>query len=550
MVDSEKNFEEYAKQVVSRLNEVSNLNLNYRDYDAVLLKTIRSSNLVGTDKERKSKQSHIAITGESRDIFPYVDIRGYKEQKINELKSFYILQIPVILYKNNIEYANSSYTNKFNFDSKGTISTKVSSKLSCRSKSDPQIEFGNTSQSDSNFALFREIFNNGDNIVILKRSSQFKYDVALLKENDSQDIEPTFKIVPNGRKGGAIVPSSAISVEGDNLNNTTVKRKGENVIFYGAPGTGKSHDLQEYIREFEGMENYENSKAAPNVFRVTLHPEYDYSDFVGQLLPETKDGVITYEYRAGVFAKSLDYALKHPNEYTFMILEEMSRANVAAVFGDLFQLLDRDENGRSEYVVNNPMLAKLVYGTESEEQAIHIPANLNIIGTVNTSDQNVFAMDTAFKRRFRWIYKSTNVDEASFKNNPQLEWIKGEEVSWYNFYTTLNDYITETLGLSEDKQIGPYFIKFNEQQDSHVLLQDKLLQYLWEDVENVARNNFSNEKTLFDKKIGSFSKLYDKFSAYENIFSEDLSKELSSKATIVEHAVGQVEDTISDNPDF
>lgn len=98
----------------------------------------------------------------------------------------------------------------------------------------------------------------------------------------------------------------------------------------------------------------------------------------------------------------------------------------------------------------------------------------------------------------------------------------------------MNDYITETLGLSEDKQIGPYFIKFNGQQDSHVLLQDKLLQYLWEDVENVARNNFSNEKTLFDKNIGSFSKLYDKFSAYENVFSEDLSKELSSKATIVE----------------
>lgn len=336
----------------------------------------------------------------------------------------------------------------------------------------------------------------------------------------------------------------------ENKAENVVGKKGENVIFYGAPGTGKSHDLQEYIRVFEGMENYENSKAAPNVFRVTLHPEYDYSDFVGQLLPETRDGVVTYEYRAGVFAKSLDYALKHPNEYTFMILEEMSRANVAAVFGDLFQLLDRDENGRSEYVVNNPMLAKLVYGTESEEQAIYIPANLNIIGTVNTSDQNVFAMDTAFKRRFRWVYKSTNVDETSFKNNPQLEWTKGKKVSWYNFYTTLNDYITETLGLSEDKQIGPYFIKFNEQQDSHVLLQDKLLQYLWEDVENVARNNFSNEKTLFDKKIGSFSKLYDKFSAYENIFSEDLSKELSSKATIVEHAVGQVEDTISDNPDF
>ena len=218
-----------------------------------------------------------------------------------------------------------------------------------------------------------------------------------------------------------------------------------------------------------------------------------------------------------------------------MILEEMSRANVASVFGDLFQLLDRKEDGSSEYGINNSMLAEMIYPELSKEninkKVITLPSNLYIIGTVNTSDQNVFAMDTAFKRRFIWKYKSTDVDPSTFKNNPNIKLFKEFNIDWYHFYTTINTFITDNLNLSEDKQIGPYFIKFNTNNNSkiHSLLRDKLLQYLWEDVDSIARNNYSNEDTIFSKDIKSFSTLYEKFDNQENIFSDTLTMNFETK---------------------
>ncbi|PEH10772.1 hypothetical protein CP353_01740 [Lactobacillus sp. UMNPBX2] len=311
---------------------------------------------------------------------------------------------------------------------------------------------------------------------------------------------------------------------------------GENIIFYGAPGTGKSHDIVEYINE--KAEKYFNRKfsndtlnSEENIFRITLYPDYEYSDFVGQLLPQ-KDG--TFEYKKGIFSSALQYA-QETDDPVFMILEEMSRANVASVFGDLFQLLDRKEDGSSEYGINNSMLAEMIYPELSKEninkKVITLPSNLYIIGTVNTSDQNVFAMDTAFKRRFIWKYKSTDVDPSTFKNNPNIKLFKEFNIDWYHFYTTINTFITDNLNLSEDKQIGPYFIKFNTNNNSkiHSLLRDKLLQYLWGDVDSIARNNYSNEDTIFSKDIKSFSTLYEKFDNQENIFSDTLTMNFETK---------------------
>lgn len=311
---------------------------------------------------------------------------------------------------------------------------------------------------------------------------------------------------------------------------------GENIIFYGAPGTGKSHDIVEYINE--KAEKYFNRKfsndtlnSEENIFRITLYPDYEYSDFVGQLLPQ-KDG--TFEYKKGIFSSALQYA-QETDDPVFMILEEMSRANVASVFGDLFQLLDRKEDGSSEYGINNSMLVEMIYPELSKEninkKVITLPSNLYIIGTVNTSDQNVFAMDTAFKRRFIWKYKSTDVDPSTFKNNPNIKLFKEFNIDWYHFYTTINTFITDNLNLSEDKQIGPYFIKFNTNNNSkiHSLLRDKLLQYLWEDVDSIARNNYSNEDTIFSKDIKSFSTLYEKFDNQENIFSDTLTMNFETK---------------------
>ena len=306
-----------------------------------------------------------------------------------------------------------------------------------------------------------------------------------------------------------------------------------NRIYYGAPGTGKSYSVTESIAEFypEIRNSFDNSEF---IYRTTLHPEYSYSDFVGQLMPVKKGEHITYDFTPGVFSLALKKALNNPNNYVFLVLEELSRANVAAVFGDLFQLLDRT-NGRSDYSITNSLIANYVYRsiTDSQEidfseRKIYLPTNLVIIGTVNTNDQNVFVMDTAFKRRFEWEYVSTdpvygkNGEEI---NNPSIEYKKDSSVKWWDFYLSINYYITAIMNLSEDKQIGQFFIKFeNDSSRNQSMLQNKLLQYLWEDVQKATYG-----KDLFASQISSFSELYRKFGDGENVFSDDFLELLNSR---------------------
>ena len=269
-----------------------------------------------------------------------------------------------------------------------------------------------------------------------------------------------------------------------------------------------------------------------NVFRVTLHPEYTYTDFVGQLLPHSDDNKnVDYKFTPGVFTNALIQAKNHSDNKIYLVLEEMSRANVAAVFGDLFQLLDR-KNGSSEYAINNEEIAKKVY--EDPKHKIIIPSNLTILGTVNTSDQNVFVMDTAFKRRFDWKYVSTNAgaDSEDFKNknNPKINIGDDTIVAWKSLYQALNRFIVGELGLSEDKQIGPYFIKFEgaNPATAHELVRDKLLQYLWEDINSAAVEMYTSSNRLFEDKdkISSFSDLYNKFGKKEKVFSDSFIKSL------------------------
>jgi len=295
-----------------------------------------------------------------------------------------------------------------------------------------------------------------------------------------------------------------------------------NVIYYGAPGTGKSKSISEKIKRY--YPDFENQDCL-DVFRTTLHPEYTYSDFVGQVMPIVDDERVTYEFSPGVFTLALKRALDVPdNRPIYLILEELSRANVAAVFGDLFQLLDR-KNGQSEYKVSNPLIAKYIYNLtdqdvkNGESIKIYLPQNLYIYATVNTNDQNVFAMDTAFKRRFDWEYISANPVNSA--NNPTLQ-IYDEEyrysIKWHDFYVTLNDYIMREMALSEDKQIGQFFIKFVESDVINKrIMKNKLLQYLWDDVEKAT---FNGQK-LFNEDIKSFSELYISFEDNKQIFSVD-----------------------------
>lgn len=307
-----------------------------------------------------------------------------------------------------------------------------------------------------------------------------------------------------------------------------------NLISYGAPGTGKSYSITKKIRE--NYPNFEDNASADsvNVFRTTLHPEYTYSDFVGQIMPTITDEGPTYKFTPGVFTLALQRAieLEESRQPIYLVLEELSRANVAAVFGDLFQLLDR-ENGKSEYSISNPLIAKYVYKFTDEDlergrvnSKIYLPNNLYIYATVNTNDQNVFVMDTAFKRRFDWQYVSTK--PVNGHNNPILSIVNSNNekgfIHWHNLYQKLNEYITKTMNLGEDKQVGQFFIKFSSNDvKNKEKIQNKLLQYLWDDVE---RSSFNGAK-LFKKDISNFADLYEKFEMDISIYSDEFMNTLN-----------------------
>ena len=307
----------------------------------------------------------------------------------------------------------------------------------------------------------------------------------------------------------------------DSISNNTTESSvvGKNLLYFGAPGTGKSYAVSQEIREiYPNFDKFNDSESA-FVFRTTLHPEYSYSDFVGQIMPTTDEGQnAKFIENLGIFTQALKMAIASPNQHIFLILEEMSRANVAAVFGDLFQLLDRNKNGDSEYHVNNAFIAKSIYSEpNAESKKIYIPNNLSIIGTVNTSDQNVFAMDTAFKRRFEMIYTSIdapdNFEDWYFK-------YAGQDISWNTFRINLNQFITKEMKLSEDKQLGAFFI--SKCVDPEVQIQNKLLNYLWEDVEKSSI--FNSEKSLFadEYKDGNFSEIYFAFQKNKAIFNPEI----------------------------
>lgn len=309
-------------------------------------------------------------------------------------------------------------------------------------------------------------------------------------------------------------------------------------IFYGAPGTGKSYKIDTTII---------NNVSDEQVFRVTFYPDFSYNDFIGQLLPKVVpssipggSSTITYDFKKGVFTLALEKAYENTANDVYLIIEEMSRGDCAAIFGDIFQLLDREKSGvnkgYSKYFINNDLIAKDIIALQHNSK-VKLPPNFHILGTVNTSDQNVYVMDTAFKRRFEWEYISTSpvqkspigVNPIIYENNIQLKINDGSSnvvVEWVKLYQALNKFISDDdyLGLGEDKQIGQFFIDFdlNASPDIHKCqIKNKLLHYLWSDVHKAS---FKKNISLFCDGIGTFSELYNAFENGNQIFSPEFLK--------------------------
>lgn len=302
------------------------------------------------------------------------------------------------------------------------------------------------------------------------------------------------------------------------------------IIYYGAPGTGKSHSVKRETEEWEKK---------GRVVRTTFHPDSDYSTFVGAYKPTTesvqrydiynkpitKDGqpvmeqVITYEFVAQAFLHAYINAWKNREEPEFLIIEEINRGNCAQIFGDLFQLLDRGDDGYSEYSVHadkdlqkhlTNAFADVVlddYPKVKSGEVLILPKNLYLRATMNTSDQSLFPIDSAFKRRWDWKYVPI---AKGNDNGVELDWeiaIDSEKYDWWTFIETVNKHIFGTTN-SEDKQLGFFFCKAKDNIIDAETFVGKVIFYLWNDVFKdygfddpifVDKEDVTNPKLSFDK---------------------------------------------------
>lgn len=285
----------------------------------------------------------------------------------------------------------------------------------------------------------------------------------------------------------------------------------QNLVIYGTPGCGKSFHVEKVLLNTLGVDE-------ENRIRTTFYQDYTNTEFVGQILPKVDGDVVTYEFNPGPFTLALKKAVEHPEQPVALIIEELNRGNAPSIFGDIFQLLDRDPDGRSVYDITNVNIQDFL-NKWFEEQSLHfervrIPGNLYIIATMNTSDQNVFTLDTAFKRRWQF-------EKMRNKFSPAHEYkdyyVPGmDHITWEKLADAINKYIiTRNDDLqSEDKQIGVYFIDrdslcekaeecSNEEKKKKFAY--KLFEYLWDDVAKFARDQW------FPAEIKSLDQLIDAY---------------------------------------
>lgn len=322
--------------------------------------------------------------------------------------------------------------------------------------------------------------------------------------------------------GEVFTPKSFDLKSYQDIKDIPRREGGKNLIVYGAPGTGKSRMLEDEFGK------------APLTRRVVFHPEYSYFDFIGTYKPVpvydhdnrelfAVDGkkfnsgtpYIDYQFVPGPFTQVLVEAWLDPANMHTLLIEELNRSNAASVFGEVFQLLDRNSDGSSEYLFEPSRELREYLNHAGIEPFIRngvgLPSNMNIVATMNSADQGVNIIDSAFKRRWNFKYLRIDIDNAVHKD-AELRYA-GQIITWGMFITAINDKLKH-LRVNEDRLIGPYFIKPSELHNKSAI--DKLLLYLWDDVLRHKR-----DQGAFAKSITGFSDLVDDFESSDVLAIKD-----------------------------
>lgn len=277
-------------------------------------------------------------------------------------------------------------------------------------------------------------------------------------------------------------------------------------IFFGTPGSGKSHRVKELT---EGK----------RVHRTTFHPDSDYASFVGCYKPTMEENEIKYSFTPQVFTEAYIEAWKkqtdpsEENKDVYLVIEEINRGNCAQIFGDLFQLLDRNNDEYSDYRIkaDSDLRSYLTEKLGENHEGIQngelcLPPNLHILATMNTSDQSLFPMDSAFKRRWDWEYVPVDYSD-SVRSSRFIITLGDKQYRWVDFLREVNERIRKATD-SEDKQMGNFFIKNHVSEKE---FKSKVMFYLWNEV---CRDEYSTQNNFFRSKVNdeeiefSFNDLY------------------------------------------
>ena len=313
------------------------------------------------------------------------------------------------------------------------------------------------------------------------------------------------------------------------LSKGQIEMMDRNLIRFGAPGTGKSYEINKFFKE-SGWSSKE---------RVTFHPDYSYANFVGSYKPYMEGKSIVYKFVPGPFTRVLVNALRDPKGKHLLVIEEINRANTAAVFGDIFQLLDRGKNGESEYAISpsqdlakflrealkqpkknddawwwlttEPLAEKEVEGTIRN---LKIPSNMYLWATMNSADQGVFPMDTAFKRRWSFEYVGIDAGQDAVKGELAGEWNKLRQA--------INGQLVKALKVNEDKCMGPFFLSEGDLDKAAFLkvFKSKVLMYLFEDAARQKRS------AMFADGRDTLSEIFAAVEKKEKVFKDDRLEEI------------------------
>ena len=353
-------------------------------------------------------------------------------------------------------------------------------------------------------------------------------------------------------------------------------------IIFGSPGTGKSYQIREIARDKLEIPFDEATKMLSNTVKTVFHPEYTYADFMGKLLPLTQGNSIIYKFYPGHFLRILGMAylglIEGKKDNYLLVIDELNRGNAAAIFGTVFQLLDRESDGWSSYEVDisemelvglleamhlKPIIqdgtieikdqrnTKIPYedfcqrrkdelaannsdGSRVfsllQQRRINIPHNLSIIATINTSDESIYYLDSAFKRRWNWEYVKAPgewpISEELLKKLLDVKLIiNQEEKDWLSYLMGINEFIKsnhQVIRRIEDKQIGWWFIKPENNKVDIDEVKYKLMFYLWDSV--FARDKRPLEQFLSAPNNQVKLTSYSDFLSYMEKFMEKVYK--------------------------